>query len=203
MAVAVVAFFLPWATVDLGEPGVARYLKQTAQGSLDATGGQQAFLDRLAKKIGRVRVEVRRGTETIAGDLPSLSDIPREISGSQIPHVVNQEQARVATALFEMFTNSRQHLGLKSYAVYLVPGIALLLGLLLTFLGERSVPVALGVALCCSGIAGAGFWKLLTTRSEALFVAITIGTGLWWSLWAYVGLAMSAVWIVALGRRRT
>ena len=145
----------------------------------------------LTKKIGRVAVEVRRGTETITGDLPTLSDIPQQVSGAQIPQMANQKNAKVATSLLELLTRERQQIGLKSYAVYLVPGIALLCGLLLTVVGQRTA-VAVGIAAVSLGIAGTGFWKLLTTNTQALFVAIRIGPGLWISLWAYVALALAA-----------
>jgi hypothetical protein len=61
----------------------------------------------------------------------------------------------------------------------------------LTVLGTRRA-VAIGAAVVCGLIAGLGFWKLLTTNTQALFIAITIGPGLWLSLWGYVGLALAA-----------
>ena len=179
----IIAFFLPWASIDLREPELIHQVRETAQ--------EQGLLGGLAKKLGRVTVEIRRGAETITGDLPTLSDIPRQVSGVQIPRMANQPNAKVALALIERLTNQHQHVGFKSYAVYLVPGIALLCGVLLTCLGSV-VAVAGGIAIICLGIAGVGFWNLLTTNTETLFVAITIGPGLWISLWAYVGLALAA-----------
>jgi len=184
---AVAAFFLPWARIDLREPGLMRQVRET----VEAVPGQ-GLLDGLTERVGRVAVEIRRGAETVTGELPSLAEIPKEVSGAQIPQVVTQRHAKVATALLELFTNERQHLEAKRYAVYLVPGVALLCGLVLTCLGGMAA-VALGVAALCAGIAGIGFWKLLTTDTQALFIAITIGPGLWLSLWAYVGLAVSAL----------
>ena len=183
VGMAMTALFMPWAHIDLREPDLVRQLRQTAQA--------QGLVDQLTKKIGRVAVQVRRGTETVTGELPSLSDIPRQVSGVQIPQMANQKNGQVVIALMELLTNTRQHIGLKSYAVYLIPGLALLCAGLLTVLGR--VPVAaIGVGVVCAGIAGAGFWKLLTTNTHTLFVAITIGQGLWLSLWAYVGLAVAA-----------
>ena len=97
----------------------------------------------------------------------------------------------MATALIELLMNERQHMGAKSYAVYLLPGMALACALLLTFLGTRRV-VTIGAAVLCGMIAGVGFWKLLTTNTQTLFIAITIGPGLWLSLWAYAALALAA-----------
>ena len=178
-----VGFFLPWARIDVREPSAVKRLKKTGPVG-DALSG-------LTEGMGRVTVKIRRGTETITGELPRLSDIPREVSGVQIPQLANQQNTQVAIALLEQFSQQREQIGLKSYAVCLIPGIALLCGFLVTRWGHRAV-VALGSALLCAAIAGVGFWKLLTTNTQALFVAITIGPGLWLSLWAYVVLGVAA-----------
>ena len=183
VAVVLRAFFLPWAMIDLREPALVRQVRETVEG--------QGLLDGLTQRIGKVTAEIRRGAETVTGEL-SLSDIPSEVSGVQIPQMANQENAQVAMALVELLTNERQHLGATSYAVYLVPGLALLCGALLTCLGGADA-VAIGVAGLCAGIAGVGFWKLLTTNTQAIFIAITIGPGLWQSLWGYAGLAAAAL----------
>ena len=180
---AVVGFVLPWAHIDLREPGMVKQLREAAPAS-DTVGG-------LMKDIGRVAVKIKRGAETITGDLPALSDIPTQVSGVQIPQMANQKNAQVAMALMELFTQQRQHLGAKSYAVYLLPGLALLCAALLTWLGGSRI-VAFGVAAVCAGVAGVGLYKLLTVNTQALFIAITIGRGLWLSLWGYVGIALAA-----------
>ena len=59
-----------------------------------------------------------------------------------------------------------------------------------------------GVAIVCAAVAGVGFWKLLTTNTQSLMVAITIGPGLWLSLWAYVGVACAAGVSGILGMKR-
>lgn len=191
VAAIVVAFFLPWARIDLREPELLGKVRRTAE--------EQGLLGGLMGQVGKITVEVRRGAETVTGELPSLADIPKQVSGVQIPQMANQENAQVALALMELLTNTRQHVGLKSYAVYLLPGLAILCGALLTVLG-RVRAAALGVAALCAVVAGAGFWKLLTTNTSTLFIAITIGPGLWLSLWGYVGLAAAA--LVAAAARR-
>ena len=191
VAATVAGFFLPWAEIEVREPGLVKQVRGGVPG--------QRLMGGLTKKVGKVAVEVRRGTEKVTGELPSLGDIPSRVSGVQIPQMANQPNAKVAMALLELFTKERQHIGAKSYAVYLLPGLALLCGLLATFLGQVTA-VAIGVAALCFVVAGAGFWKLLTTNTQALFVAITIGPGLWLSLWAYVGLAAGAACSAILRR---
>ena len=188
-----VGFFLPWARINLREPGLATQLRE-ASPVRDTLGG-------LTKDLGRITVKIRRGAETITGELPSLGEIPKQVSGFQIPQLANQNNAQVAEALWKFLTNERHHISAKSYAVYLLPGIALCCGLLLTWLSGKA-PVTVGIAVFCGLIAGVGFWKLLTTNTQTLFIAITIGPGLWLSLWGYVGLAVAAGWCAARVRSR-
>ena len=183
VAATVVGFFLPWARIDVRQPALMKQVRETVPG--------HEVLGELTKKLSRVTVEIHRGTETITGELPNFSDIPSQVSGVQIPQMANQPHAQVAEALLELFTTTRQRIGAKSYAVYLVPGIAVLCGALLTLFG-RIPAVAIGIAALCAAIAGVGFWKLLTTDMDMLFIAITIGPGVWGSLWAYATLAIAA-----------
>lgn len=186
-----VGFVLPWASIQTGAlPGqVNQALNET---------GLDGLTKELSGKISRVTLQFKRGAETITGDLPDLSKLPSQVNGPDIPTFVNRKDNAVAIALAEMLTGQRD-ISKKSYAVYLVPGLALFFGLLLTALGR--MPVACWVITAvCAAVAGAGFWKLLTTNTQSLMVAITIGPGLWLSLWAYVGLAACAA-ILALSSR--
>lgn len=193
VAMAGAGFFLPWAKIDLREPGLAKELRAASPGR-DLLGG-------VTKRLGRITIKIRRGTDTITGELPSLGDIPTQVSGFQIPQLVHQHDAQVAEALWELLANERQRLGAKSYTVYLVPTLALCCGLALSWLAGNA-PVAVGVAVLCGSVAGAGFWKLLTTNTPARFIAITVGPGLWLSLWGYIGLAVSALLCAVRARSR-
>ena len=186
---AILGFYLPWAHINLREPALVKQLRDASRLGDTVSG--------FTRTVGRIAVKIRRGAETITGDLPVLGDLPTHISGAEIPTFANQQNAQVAIALAELLTRKRQPIGQASYAVYLVPGIALLCGLLLTVLGGAPV-VAAGAALVCAGIAGAGFWTLLTTNTSTLFVAITIGQGLWLSLWAYAVLALCGVLLLVV-----
>jgi hypothetical protein len=99
---------------------------------LTETTGTQALFGGLTDALGKVTVEVRRGAERITGELPTLADIPRSVSGAQVPTLVRQRNTQMAMLLMELLTGRSEHLGLKSYAVYAVPGIALLAGIVLT-----------------------------------------------------------------------
>ncbi|GEM_PF-644238 len=189
-------FVQPWALLDVREPSMMKKLREASPVS-GTLGG-------ITKDVGRIAVKIRRGAKTVTGDLPSLSDIPRQVSGVQIPQMANSEHAKVVTAIFELFMNEHQQVGAKSYAVYVVPGLALVCALLLTLFSGRG-PVLLGVAVVGALIASVGFYKVLTTNTQTLFVAITIGRGIWISLWGYTGLALAGAGLGALtltrGRR--
>lgn len=134
-------------------------------------------LSGLDKRLGRVTV--------------SLKQLPQQVTGLQIPQMANREETKLAAALFEMVTHKTQQIGLKSYLVYLLPGLALLGAMALTAWPDR-VPVAVGVLVISLLIAARGVWTLLTTDTDTLLISIHIGRGLWMSLWAHLGLAAAA-----------
>ncbi len=195
LAAAGVGFFLPWVRVDIREPAL---VQQAREGGVlgEAVSG-------LTRDVNRIALTIRRGAETLVGELPAPSDLPRQLSGFQIPQLLNQQETKTVLAVAEALTGRRYDLGRRSYAVYLVPGLALLCGVLLTWRG-RLVVVAVGVAVLCAGIAGAGFWRALTLKTATPLAAISIGPGVWWSLWAYVGLAVAALgsWLPTPPSRR-
>jgi hypothetical protein len=170
-ALAVAAFFLPWLRLEVAP--------EARLGELLGDGG------------GRVTATVRLGRRTIAGTLPTLQDVPRSVSGFDVPRIIRQEKARLALALAEAVTGTPRHLALKSWFVYLVPGVALACGGVLA--GARRPVPAVAVAALCAGAAAAGAWRLATLPTSSV-AELTIGPGLWLSVAAYAGLAAAAGW---------
>ncbi len=195
VVMALVGFVSPWAGVDLKSPKLPQQLQDVA----DATPLSDV-LGKLTKGIGRVVVQVKRGAETVTGELPDLSNIPKEVRGVDIPYLANQPNAHVVLALAEMFTGQRE-LGAKSYGVYLLPGLALLCGILLT-IAPRLRALCLVLGILCLSVAVGGYWKISTTPLDSLLVAITLGKGLWWSLWGYALVGASALALTLLGERK-
>ena len=176
-------FFLPWVSIHVHEPELMRRLRQTTPFS--------GTMDGLTHDIGRIAIQVRRGAEVITGELPSLADLPQQVSGFRIPQIANQENTKAAMALAELLTQQRHDISRQSYAVYVLPGVALLCGVLLS-IGRQWLPVTLGVAILCAAVALAGFWKALTFHTTTPVVTVLLGSGLWLSLWGYVGLVIAA-----------
>jgi len=179
---AVLGFFLPWIRLEI---------RQAAP--------LVGLLEGAAERSGRITATVRRGTQTLTGTLPTLDDLPRSVSGVDVPRLVRAEHAQLAITLFEVLTGTRRHLALKSLLVYLVPGVALLCSAVLS--GPRRRAAAVAVAIGCALVAGGGAWRLATVETPAL-VALEIGPGLWVSVAAYAGLAAAAVWVTAASPRR-
>ncbi|MBI4353859.1 MAG: hypothetical protein HY595_01340 [Candidatus Omnitrophica bacterium] len=190
VATVLAGFVQPWASIDVKYRDVAR----DVTGAVDAVAQEAGLGDVLAslsKRVGRIAVSVKQGTETIAGELPDLSTIPTEISGADIPRLANRKDAHVVLALAEMWTGHRE-LGTKSYVVYLIPGLVLLAGVLVTvFRGARWLCVLVGLTVLA--IAGFAGWKISTTHTDTLLVAITIEPGLWRVCWGYAGFGLSAL----------
>lgn len=96
----------------------------------------------------------------------------------------------MAMSLAELLTKKREPVGLRSYEVYLLPGIAILVGWLLMATGHRP-SVAVGCAVVCAAISLAGLWMLLTAEmGKAL--GIRIEEGLWLTMAAYLVLVLAA-----------
>jgi len=186
---AIYGFVLPWASIDMKAARLVQSIDRVA-----AATPLQDLTGTLTKEAGRVVGVVRRGTETVTGALPDLSAVPTQVNGPQIPQMANRQDAKIVLALTEMLTGQQQ-LGAKSYAVYVLPTLALVCGVLVTLARTHRVLCGL-LGLLCVAISATGFWKLLTTQTDTLLVAITIGPGLWLSCWSYLGLGVAA-WIVA------
>ncbi len=192
-AAAVAAFWLPWASLAVREPSLM-------QGARRSAASPDGLLGGLGDELGRVTATIRRGAQTVSGELPRLGELPSTVRGVDIPRLARDERARTAVALLEMVTGTSQHLGAKAAAVYLVPALAVLGAWLLTRWSRRRA-LALAVAASCAGVAGFGLVRVLTTNLSTSVVSITIGPGVWLSLAAYGALALCA-WSLGAGQTR-
>ncbi len=191
VAAAVVGFFLPWVVLRAPSHSVAGQLTDALQGT-----PLGALTERLNRKVGHVVIEIRRGAETVVGTLPDLSTIPTHVSGFEIPRLLKRQDLQGLLALTETLTPYRG-LGVKTLAVYLVPVLAVVCGLLVTLARRVRLVCLLTGAVCCSVAAG-GLWKLSTTKIGSSVVTVVFGPGLWLSLWAYAvlgGAALVLAWV--------
>ena len=184
-----VGFFLPWVAIDVRELS-SRPSEASAQ-ELPV----EAVIGQLTKQVGRVVVTVEHNGRTMRADLSKLADLPRQITGAEIPRVANREDVVLMLTLSELFTNEG-HLAEKSWLVYAVPGMALLCGIVLV-LGRRAPNVWVGVGIVALAIGLIGWWKLTTVTMPVMAAAITIGRGLWMSIWGYVACGLFTLLLAA------
>ncbi|OGX12944.1 MAG: hypothetical protein A2Z92_05465 [Omnitrophica WOR_2 bacterium GWA2_63_20] len=194
VAASLVGFVRPWASMELAHRKMPGALSEAARDT-----PLQDLLGSLSKRVGKIVVSVKRGAETVTGELPDLSSIPTVISGADIPRLGRRQDAQVVLALAEMWTGQRE-LGAKSLLVYLVPGLVVLCGVIVTAL-RRVRAVCAAVGGLSVAVAGAAWWKLSATHLETLVVAITIEQGLWMTCWAYAGLGVSSLALAAVDAR--
>jgi hypothetical protein len=180
VAAAAAGFCLPWATVTV-------------------RGAELASLA-AAMPGGDVTLEIRRDGRAARATLAGFMQGPRTIRGRDIPWLARTEEASVASALLELFTDSRQDVTAKGMAVILVPVAALLAGICVTMFRTAAGPPA-AAALACAAVAGVGTWKAAALGRVEPF-AITVEEGLVLSVLAYAGLAAAAGWLSVLNRQQ-
>ena len=170
-AATLLGFVLPWAQLDFRTTALEKQIGSKAKSAI-------------AKSFGKGHRPTRA--------VKSTPLIPTKVRGYQIPILANRKNVRVANQLMELFTKKHDRaIGVKSYAVYLLPAFALVCGWLLT-MGRVPAAGRAALAILCAAVAAAGCWTLLTTDTRKAY-AIVIGPGLWLSLAAYAGLAAAAL----------
>ncbi len=170
-----VGFFLPWAKVEARDPGFFKQLSSGMRRSLSSEGKFHSS----ARTSG-------------SGWNPfTVADVPTQVNGFQVPMLANKRQVKLVQSLIALFTKNQDNIGLKSFVVYLLPGLAGLCGALLAS-GRMPRLGALGIAAICAAIVMTGAWKLLTVNPKKSLMVVQICSGLWLSLLAYVGLAAAA-----------
>ena len=190
-------FVRPWVRLQVKSEALGE-----AAGRVSQDAQVQALAEKLAKRVGRIAIQVRQPDgSTIGGELPDIRTLPRQLSGYDIPRLLHRSDMQGLVALAELLIKQRE-VARKSYAVYLLPGLALLGAILLT-VAVRDRGVAVGLGLACLAAAGALWWKLSTLHAETPLIRLVIESGLWQTCGAYGLLGLSAFGLaVAMPARR-
>jgi hypothetical protein len=162
------AFFLPWVHVEVRDPGVSRAVSQL---------------------LGRVRIEIEQPQGTIGADLSTLTALPAQLSGAQIPKFLVEERVQVALTVAAFW--QQEVLRWRQYrdAVYAVPGLALLIALLLTLRPQpRWVPWLAAAALGTAAVWAAWRWRAWDRDTPALVLKLGVGLA---TSWGAYGLMMA------------
>jgi hypothetical protein len=183
-AVAVVAFFRPWISIDVSDA--------VTQGA-----SLEALVKQVTEQVGPVSITMQQGSKTVTTNLADLGSMPTRLTGAQIPKVAHRPDGQMMLTVIEDIRNERELIA-KSWLVYAVPVLAVLCAVFLT-LGYRWQQLTGSMALACLGFAAAGLWKLHISGAQVLgnFHA---EHGLWMSCWAYFGLGVAASCLALLRR---
>ena len=197
MVAGVVTFCLPWVKIDMHKP----IYTQATYGRTKTPTASKPAEGLFGRKMNTALSSFGKGTKQAMHDVNL--EMPDHLSGRQIPRMANHEGAKTILLLVERFTKKQEHIGLKSYAVYLLPGLALLFGIALLMWGRVPLVGAL-IGVLCVAVAGGVARQLATVDLKMPVMHVSLLPGLWLSLTPYVGLAGAAacrVWESMRSRR--
>lgn len=184
------SFLLPWAEVSTSATKIASGLADQAGGSL---------------KDSRVASKVIKKLQKITDSIGELGDIEvkSSISGYNIPIMVNNKTSKVALSVAALLFNSADGLDKKSYLVYLLPLLAIICSIFAVMGVKHRWPV-IAMGLVSGFISVFGIYNLKTTALSKGFVDINIESGLWYTMYAYLGIFLiSIIWILLDTIKRT
>jgi len=115
------------------------------------------------------------------------------ISGFQVPIMANSEESRLIITIAKIFNPGIEGVDKKSYAIWIMPLLAIIFALLVYFVGENKwVQLTIGVIGVLIFVVAV--FKITTTDLDKAILRVRIGFGLWLILWSY--LAMGALSLV-------
>jgi hypothetical protein len=174
------AFFMPWAKASASAGKVAS----------DSLAGVEKKYPLLSGLFGNMSKESEKVTSAADAVTVKMS-----VSGYDIPKMMNAKSSQVAVALTGIFMKDAKDADKKSYAVYLMPILALVcIGL--AFMGMKNKIALIVMAVLSGGIAGGGLYNLMTVNLSNLPIQISIERGLWQTMYAYLMIfIIGIVWI--------
>ena len=111
------------------------------------------------------------------------------ISGFRVPILANSPDARLMTSVIKIFNPDIKDADKKSYLIWSVPFLAVIMFVVGYIFGKnRWVNLVFGII--GTAIFLVAFYKIKTTDLDKLVLNVSIGSGLWLSLWAYLGIGI-------------
>ena len=114
------------------------------------------------------------------------------ISGIGVPIRANGEDARLIISVMKIFSPKIKDADKKSFLVLLVPILALAMFLGYRYKGDNKL-VLLLIATIGISIFTVGTFKIVTTDMDKLVLNIKIGSGLWTTFVAYLGMGLTGL----------
>jgi len=185
--VIVVSFFLPWARVSVSALGVSEKLVQDAESTLKDT-------PMAGKLVGKL--------DKITGALSSFGDISvkTQVSGYNIPVLVNNKTSKVAISIAQIMFKSAENLDLKSFLVYLLPLLGILCAVV-SFLGREKKLYIIAMLAVAGLVSIIGLYNLYTTNIANIMVKVTIMKGLWLTMYGFLFIFFVGIAWLALDKK--
>ena len=115
--------------------------------------------------------------------------ISQAISAYQVPVMANDENARLMITIIKIFDPRIENADKKSYLIWSISVLAVLIFLVSLFFGRNKwVNLAFGIIGSLIFIIAA--YKIKTTDLDKQVLKITMGPGLWLTLWGYLGIGI-------------
>jgi hypothetical protein len=111
------------------------------------------------------------------------------ISGYAVPVLANSEESRFMISVIKIFNPGIQNADKKSYLIWVVPGLAVVILVVKLFL-DKNKWINLVIGLIGSLIFLVAVYKLNTTDLDKLVLKVSIAPGLWFILLAYLGIGL-------------
>jgi len=183
-AIAIIhGFFMPWAKASASATKVAKSLVSSAKiGFLK----DSPFAGKLIKEFDRATNKI--------SDLGDIR-IKTAVSGYDIPTLVNNKTSQIAIGIASIMFKDVKDLDKKVMLVYLLP-LSALLCIGLAIAGLKNKIAVIVMAVLSGGIALGGLYNLMTADLSNLNIQISIGQGLWQTMYAYLTIfVIGIVWI--------
>ena len=111
------------------------------------------------------------------------------ISGFKVPILANSSDARLMISIIKLFNPGITDADKKSYLIWGVPGLAVIILLVSLFLGKNKW-VNLAYGLIGILIFAVAVYKIKTTDLDKIILNVNIESGLWLTFWGYLGIGL-------------
>jgi len=116
----------------------------------------------------------------------------KQISGFEVPILANGPDARLMLGIAQLINPSVTDVNKKSYLVYAIPLLAIVMFLASLFWGANRW-VNLGLGIIGAGIFIVTVFKIQTTNLDKIILNVRIAAGLWLILWAYLIIGFTGI----------
>ena len=186
--VIVASFFAPWVRANVNVTKVAKGLTSNASDKLQNSPFAGKFINQFNTATNAV------------GNLGDI-EVKTQVSGYDIPTLINKKSSREAIAILQILAKDTKDLDRKSMLVYLLPLFAILC-IILAVVGLKNIIPVIAMAVISGAIAIGGLYNLVTADLASLPVQVTIMNGLWQTMYGYLLICIISIAWLVIGRSK-